>query len=297
MEKEILEKYLKAGKIAAEVCRKTQAMIKPGLKLIDLAEFAEAEIARLGGMPAFPLNISINEIAAHYTPQYNDEKTINEKDIVKIDVGVHVDGYIGDTALTWCAQKNNLVDASKSVLEAAIAVVKPGVTVSEISSAIEAKASELGVGVIVNLTGHTLDRYVFHGAPSIPNVKNSNSHAFAEDGVIAIEPFVLESNGTVKDSSPVEIYRHVMDRPIRLAEARKILELAGDRYHGLPFAKRWVCKEISPMKVQLALNQLESIGAIESYPVLKESRGRPIAQAEHTIIVKDEPIITTRIAE
>ena len=182
------------------------------------------------------------------------------------------------------------------MLEAAIAVIKPGVTISEIGSAIETKAKELGVGVIVNLTGHTLDKFVFHGAPSIPNVKNDNSHAFREDDVIAIEPFVLESNGTVKDSAPVEIYRYVMDRPVRLAEARKIIGLARDKYHGLPFAKRWLAREsISPLKVQMALAQLESIGAIESFPTLKESRGRPIAQAEHTIIVKDKPIVTTRL--
>lgn len=295
MDAEMFEKYQKAGKIAAEVCRNVRAMLKPGVKVLDVAEFAENEIREFGGEPAFPINISANELAAHCTPQFNDEKTIGGKDLVKIDVGVHVDGHIGDTAFTWCSQKNSLIDASEKVLQAAIGVIKPGVTVSEIGSAIESKAKELGVGVIVNLTGHTLDRFVFHGAPSIPNVKNDDWHAFKEDDVIAIEPFVLESNGTVKDSMPVEIYRYVMDRPVRLAEARKIIELARDKYNGLPFAKRWLCKELPPLKVQMALTQLESIGAIESYPALKESRGRPIAQAEHTIIVRDEPVVTTRI--
>ncbi|MBM3304039.1 MAG: type II methionyl aminopeptidase [Candidatus Aenigmarchaeota archaeon] len=298
MDEDILEKYLKAGKIAAEVCSKLRAMLKPGVKLMDVAEFAENEMRKLGGEPAFPINISINDVAAHYTPQFNDEKVIGSRDLVKIDVGVHVDGYIGDTAFTWCAEENKLIGASEKVLDAAIAVIRPGVTVSEIGSAIEAKAKELGVGVIVNLTGHTLDRFVFHGAPSIPNVKNDNKYAFNEDDVIAIEPFVLESNGTVKDSTPVEIYRYVMGRPVRLAEARKILELAAGKYNELPFAKRWLAKEgMSPLKVQMALNQLEQLGAIETYPTLKESRGRPIVQAEHTIIVRDKPIVTTRMAE
>ena len=166
----------------------------------------------------------------------------------------------------------------------------------EIGNAIEKKAKELGVGVIVNLTGHTLDKFVFHGAPSIPNVANDNGHAFEDGDVIAIEPFVLESNGTVRDSAPTEIYRYVMDRPVRLAEARKIIEIARDKYEGLPFAKRWLHKEgIPPLKVQMALSQLEQLGALESYPPLKESRGRPIAQAEHTIIVAEKPVVTTRI--
>jgi methionyl aminopeptidase len=296
MEEKVLENYLKAGKIAAEVCAKLEKMMKPGMKLIELADFAEGEIRKLGGEPAFPLNISVNDIAAHYTPQLNDERVIGANDLVKVDVGVHVDGYIGDTAFTWCHEKNALVDASKKILDAAIAVVRPGVTVSEISAAIDDKAKELGVGLIVNLTGHTLDRFVFHGAPSIPNTRNDNHHAFEEDDVIAIEPFVLESNGTVKDSNPVEIYRLVYPKPIRLAEARKIIEVAGSDYRGLPFAKRWLSRWIPPLKVSMALTQLESIGAIESYPVLKESRGRPIAQAEHTIIVRDKPIVTTRLS-
>jgi len=295
MEKDVLDKYLKAGKIAAEVCAKARTMLKPSIKLLDVAEFTENEIRKLGGEPAFPVNISVNDVAAHYTPQFNDERVIGGSDLVKIDVGVHVDGYIGDTAFTWCAEENKLVGASEKVLDAAIAVIRPDVTISDIGSAIEERAKELGVGVIVNLTGHTLDRFVFHGAPSIPNVKNDNKYAFKKDDVIAIEPFVLESNGTVKDSAPVEIYRYVMDRPVRLAEARKILELAAGRYNELPFAKRWLCKELPPLKVQMALAQLESMGAIESYPTLKESRGRPIAQAEHTIIVAGKPVVTTRI--
>jgi methionyl aminopeptidase len=295
MEKQELEKYIKAGKIASEVCAGLKGMIKPGIKLVELAEFAEGQTIKLGGQPAFPLNISINEVAAHYTPQFNDERMIGEADLVKLDVGVHVGGYIGDTAFSWCSEKNELVEASRKVLEAGMAVVRPGVKVYEIGEAIQNMAGELGVGIIVNLTGHSLGKYVFHGAPSIPNTKNSISHEFKEGDAIAIEPFVLESNGTVKDSTPVEIYRHVVDKPIRLAEARKILETAKLKYHGLPFAKRWLCREMSPIKVSLALNQLESVGAVESFPVLKESRGKPVAQAEHTIIVMEKPIITTKI--
>jgi methionyl aminopeptidase len=296
MEKSVMEKYVRAGRIAAEVCAKTRAMMKPGVKLLDVAEFAESEVARLGGKPAFPINMSVNDVAAHYTPQLNDARVLGGDELVKIDVGVHVDGYIGDTAFTWSAKPSALIEASEKVLEAAIGVIRSGVKVSEIGAAIEDKSKELGVGIIVNLTGHTLDQYVFHGAPSIPNTRNGNSHAFSDGDVVAIEPFVLESNGTVKDSAPTEIYRHVMDRPVRLAEARRILEIAREKYSGLPFAKRWLAKEgMSPLKVQMALSQLEQLGALESFPPLRESRGRPIAQSEHTIIVAEKPVVTTRI--
>jgi methionyl aminopeptidase len=214
---------------------------------------------------------------------------------VKIDIGVHVDGYIGDMAFTYCSEPSKLIECSDKCLEAAIEVLRPGVKVSEISEAIEETAKQSGLGVIVNLTGHTLERFVFHGHPSIPNISNDSDHEFNEGDVIALEPFVTETNSYVKDSGTVEIYRHLADRPVRLQEARDILRLSREEFSSLPFAKRWL-SGISPLKLSLALRQLEQSGALESYPVLKETRGMPVAQSEHTIIIMDKPIVTTRLS-
>ena len=296
MDKEALEKYQKAGRICAEVRHELEGMLKPGAKLLAIAEEIEKKIHAKGGKPAFPVNISVNEVVAHYTPSFNDERTIAPKDLVKIDIGVHVDGYIGDMAFTYCSEPNALVKCSEQCVQAAIDIIKPGVTVSDISKAIEACYKEQGLGIIVNLTGHTLERFVFHGSPSIPNVSNNSGHKFKDGDVIALEPFVTETSGFVKDSGIVEIYRYMRDRPVRLPEARSILALARDDYHELPFAKRWILKAHSPIKVSLALRQLEESGAIETYPVLREIEGKRVAQTEHTIIVKDEPIVTTRLA-
>lgn len=297
MEKEILEKYRKAGRIAAEVRQEIEKKIRPGLKLLDLAGMIEALIEQKGGKPAFPVNISLNEIAAHYTPAVADIRVIEPGDLVKIDVGAHIDGYIGDLAFTCCSEKSPLIDCAWKVLENAVKIIKPGVSVAEISEVIENTVKGEGLGLIVNLTGHTLDKYVFHGTPSIPNVKNDSEHKFKEGDVIALEPFITETNGFVKESGITEIYRYLMDRPVRLTEARKILALARDEYHQLPFAKRWLYRKISPVKVSLALRQLEAVGALETYPVLKEAENKRIAQAEHTIIVAEKPIVTTMLVE
>jgi methionyl aminopeptidase len=297
MDKEILGKYEKAGRITAETASLALKKAKPGLKILELAEFIEDEIRKRGGKPAFPVNISINDIAAHYTPTTNDQTEIKPGDLVKIDVGVHVDGYIGDTAVTYCSEKNHLVEASRKVLEASLSSVRPGVAVSEIGATIEKTAESLGTGVIVNLTGHGLDRYVFHGSPTIPNIKNNDTYALQEDDVIAIEPFIAESKGQVRESGIMEIYRYVMDRPVRMPEARQILAMARDTWKGLPFARRWLAKTLSPLKVSLALRQLEQVTAVESYPALREASGRPIAQAEHTVIVKEKPIVTTLLKD
>lgn len=297
MDKEILNKYKKAGKINAEIRQKISHMLKPGLKILDLANKVEGLVEKKGAKPAFPVNISINEVAAHYTPSFADTREIQEGDLVKIDIGTHIDGYIGDMAFTYCSQPNHLIKASEKVLEKAIKIIKPGVSISEIGTIIEETAKTQGVGVIVNLTGHTLDKYVFHGPPSILNVKNNLDHKFKEWDVIALEPFITETNGQVKNSGTVEIYRYLMDRPVRLMEARKILAMARDEYNSLPFAKRWLYKKFSPIKVSLALRQLGAVEALETYPVLKEIESKPIAQSEHTIIVRDKPIITTKLAE
>lgn len=297
MEKEVLDKYKKAGRIVAEVRQNISKMLKPGLKILDLANRVDDLIEKKGAKPAFPVNISINEVAAHYTPSFGDTKEIEEGNLVKIDIGVHIDGYIGDMAFTYCSQPNHLIKASEKVLEKAIKIIKPGVSIAEIGTTIENSAKDQGVGVIVNLTGHTLDKYVFHGPPSILNVKNDLDHRFKEWDVIALEPFITETNGHVKNSGTVEIYRYLMDRPVRLMEARKILAMARDEYHSLPFAKRWLYKKFSPIKVSLALRQLGAVEALETYPVLKEVENKPIAQSEHTIIIRDKPIITTKPVE
>jgi methionyl aminopeptidase len=297
MEKEVLEKYKKAGRIVAEARQEISKVLKPGMKILEIAERIEESIAKKGGKPAFPVNISINEVAAHYTPSFRDEKEIGEGDLVKIDIGAHVDGYIGDMAFSYCSRPSRLIRASGRVLKDAIRAIRPGISLAEIGEAIEDSAKRQGVGVIVNLTGHTLDRYVFHGPPSILNVRNDLQHRFSEGDVIALEPFITETNGYVKNSGTVEIYRHLMDRPVRLTEAREILAMARDEFHSLPFAKRWLYRKFSPIKVALALRQLRMVEALEEYPVLKEIEGKPIAQSEHTIIVREKPIITTRLEE
>jgi len=297
MEKEVLDKYLKAGRICATVRKEALRAMKPGVKVLGIAELIEGRISKLGGKPAFPVNVSINDIAAHYTPCFNDATEIKDSDLVKIDVGVHVDGYIGDMAFTYCSAKNDLVKANEKILQAGIKAIRPGILVSDLGSIIEDAAKAEGVGLIVNLTGHGLDRYVFHGQPTIPNVRNVMDVAIEEGSVIALEPFACRTNGMIKESGVTEIYRFLQRRPVRLPEARKILDLAENEYHGLPFAKRWLAKRFSPVKVAMSLRQLDQAMALESYPILREVEGKPCSQAEHTIIVKEKPIVTTSSEE
>ena len=295
MDSAVLEKYRKAGEISARVKKEVMERIKPGMRILELAEFIEKRILELGGKPAFPVNIGINDITAHYTPKFDDQTAIKPGDVVKIDHGVHVDGWVADMAYTYCSERNDMVKTVERALEAGIRAVRPGVKISEVSNAIYSEVESSGFGVIVNLTGHGLDQYVIHGPPSIPNVRNDSGIELREGDVIALEPFVCETNGYVKESEPTEIFSFLQPRPVRLPEARKILDLASNEYRGLPFCKRWLVKKgLSPFKISFALRQLEISDAIKSYPVLKERDGKPAAQAEHTIIVGEKSMVITR---
>lgn len=294
MEKEVEENYIKAGKIASKVREYACSLVQPSAFVLDIVEKIEQRVEALGGMPAFPVNISINDIAAHWHPEYNDQTAIKEEDYVKIDVGVHVGGYIGDTAKTVrVAGKDNLIICSEKMLEEMLKIIRPGTTVGDIGEVGENVAKEFGFNPVRNLTGHSLGKYDVHAGLTIPNIKNDSRYQLREDEVIAIEPFCTAGNGFVKDSGKPMILRWIIDRPTRLVEARKILELARTEYERLPFAKRWIQKRFSPLKVELSLKELLSSNALYGYEPLREVSGKPVAQSEHTIIVKEKPIITT----
>ncbi len=288
-----LKKYIEAGKILAEVRRDIWKQIKPGLKILDLANLIENEIIKRGAKISFPVNISIDDQTAHYTPSFDDKREIKENELVKIDIGTHIDGYSADSAMTYCSSKNKLIETANKALEAATKIVKPGLKVSELGSLIEEIVKKEGLGLIVNLTGHGIGQNDFHKEPTIHNVKNNSGYVLQENEVIAIEPFVCEGGGFVKESGTVEIFRYFQDRPVRSSDSREILEYIKSNFGLYPFAKRWLLKKFTPMKVSLALKQLEMAGCIESYPVLKEQSGKKVVQSEYTIIVKDKPIVTT----
>ncbi|TET00887.1 MAG: type II methionyl aminopeptidase, partial [Hadesarchaea archaeon] len=166
---EELEAYRKAGKLVAEVREQARPLVKPDVTLLEIAEAVEELITQKGAKPAFPCNVSVNEIAAHYSPPADDDTTIKEGDMVKVDVGVHVDGYIGDTAFTIATgEKQELVQTVERALEAEIAAIKPGIDVGELGRIVEETATAAGFKPIHNLTGHSLARWNLHAGLTVP---------------------------------------------------------------------------------------------------------------------------------
>ena len=278
----MIEKYIEAGKILRQVKEEAVKLIKPGVKLLEVAEFVENRIKELGAEPAFPCNISINSDAAHFTPKANDEREFKEEDVVKLDIGAHVDGYIADTAVTVDLGDNeDLVKAAEEALKNAIEVIHAGVNTAEVSEAIFNTITEFGFKPVINLTGHGLDRYIAHAPPTIYNVKIEKGVELKEGMVIAIEPFVTNGVGKVAERSECEIFSLIAVKSVRMKQARQLMDEILRKYKTLPFAKRWLKAS------DIILAKLVREGVLRAYPVLAEVGKGLVSQAEHTVIVEE----------
>ena len=293
------EKYLQAGRLAGRGREFGRTLVVPGARLLDVATEVEAFVRKEGGAPAFPCCISVNDDAAHDTPGVADARVFRVGDLVKLDVGVQIDGYIGDTATTvevgGGTRFATLIEASVRALDTALSLVKDGLEVREIGAAVEATIKGYGFVPIANLTGHSVDRYHQHAGLSIPNVPTRGSGTLKEGMAVAIEPFATDGAGKVRDAAGGRIFHFVSPRPQRDPLARQALDLIRERHAQLPFAERWIAEAVPEAKVSYAMRILERSGAVRQYPVLHEARDGMVAQTEHTVLVeKMGCTITTR---
>jgi methionyl aminopeptidase len=284
MDADMLEKYRKAGRVLSEVLEEAGPKVQVGVPLLEVAEFVEDSIISRGAKPAFPCNISLDRSAAHYTPSPGDKSVFGEN-MVKLDIGVHVDGYIADAALTVdLSGHEKLTEASQAALEAAIELIAPGVNTRDIGAAIEEAITGYGYKPVGNLTGHGLMRYEAHAEPSIPNRAMEKGVILKDGDVIAIEPFATNGQGRISEAPITEIYGFTANRPVRLPQARELMKEISQRYGTLPFARRWLEGE----RTDFALLQLLRAGAVHRYPVLWEVEGALVSQAEHTVVILED---------
>jgi len=291
MKDEIFDKYRQAGLIAAKILRDGAKEIRIGAPYLDIVESIESRVINEGAALAFPLNLSLNEDAAHDTASTGDTRILAKGDVAKLDLGVQVDGYIADTATTVDLGTNSLlIEASRQALEVAIGRIRPGLLVGDLGMAVQAEIETRGYRPISNLTGHGLDQYVLHRSPTIPNIGIKGGVILEEGMVFAIEPFASTGSGHVTEKTRREIYSRISPKPVRIPAGRAILEQIKDR-RGLPFARRWLTEK----RLDLALAALIRSQVLHVYPVLSDIPGSLVSQAEHTIIVTDDGcIVTTR---
>ena len=289
---ETLEYYRRAGEIASKVRKAVPRIIKPKREILEVCEEIERMVFKLGGKPAFPCNIGINEVTAHFTPLKDSQEVIPEDSIVKVDLGVHLDGYIADTAITIPLDPSYepMVMASEEGLEVAIKNIKPGKKVSEIGHLIEKSILNLGYKPIRNLTGHKIERFSLHCGKAIPNISQMNGSKIEVGEVYAIEPFATFTNasGIVKDNKEAYIFKFNKEKGAKTKNVIDLLQLIKRDFFMLPFTPRWLANYYSTEELKKMFNEIISSKCIVPYYVLVENSNKPVAQAEHTIVVTEE---------
>jgi methionyl aminopeptidase len=291
LDAEKYEKHREAGRILAEVRDEAAGMVEVGRSHLEVAEWAEDEIRDRGAKPAFPVNISVDEEAAHATPAADDDATFGEE-MINLDIGVNVDGWLADTAVTVDLSGNpELAEASEQALEAALDVVEPGVACGDVGAEIEDVIRGYGFNPVVNLSGHGLGHWEQHTEPNIPNRAVKQSASLEVGDVVAIEPFATDGSGKVSEGSEEEIFALEHEGTIRDRAARQVLEQITEEFRTLPFATRWV----DAPRREMALRRLKMQDIVHGYPVLKEEAGNLVSQKEHTLIVTPDGCeVTTR---
>jgi methionyl aminopeptidase len=289
---EDLHKYQHAGKIAKEVREEIRKIVKEGMPIIDICEKVEGLTREKGGKPAFPCNVSINEIAAHYTSPPDDKQTIPEKSIVKVDIGVHVDGYIADTATTVCfnSEFEDMVNTAKEALEKAVELLQPGLSITRFGSEIQKTIKTRGYKPISNLTGHLIKRYIIHAGKSLPNVFNLSTSRIKEGEIYGVEPFVTVTDaiGRVENLREKTIFRFQKNKSIKSKYAKQILSYIKKNFLTLPFTERWLNKFASSSNYKSAFSELLSSKAVMGYPIFIEASRKPVAQAEYSILIEKD---------
>ncbi len=291
----IAEQYRTSGRIVKEVKPVVEAAVKPGASFLEVCDLVRREVESRGGRLAFPTGIGVNQVTAHYAPQEGDESVFADDDLVKVDFGVHVEGYITDTSVTVTLNPefDLLLEATRRALEVAISTAAKETRTAEIGRAIHREAARFGFKTIENLTGHTLDRYVVHAGKSIPNLYMPGMQELKKGDVFAIEPFLTlgRAAGYVVDAPSQTIFSIVARKKTGAPDLDAFAERVWGERKTLPFTPRWYAEEFGKEKLQSMVKGLVAKKVLRAYPTLVEASGNPVAQFEHTMALEDGNLV------
>lgn len=285
------DKWRRAGVVAKEALALARPMIEPGTKVLDIINTVEGHIRANSSGTSFPCNISLNNIAAHYTSPLNDETIIEEGDLVTVDCGSHVDGCIADTAFTIALNPDHeaLVKAAETATKVAIRMMRPGAKLNTIGALIEDTITSAGFQPIKQLTGHQLKEYELHADKQVPCVSGKSEVLVEEGEFYAIETFASTGSGNISDLPNPTIYQLLPVRvPVRFKGSKQFLGIARKEYKEFPFAERWLAERMKHATLKMAIKELRQNGALYGHNILAEEKGEFVSQHEHTIIITEK---------
>ncbi len=293
MNKSYKQNFIRAGELAGQVRSFGKALIKAGASYSEVLHKIRHKIFELGAIPAFPPQIALNEVAAHFLLRPNEDIVFSDQ-VVKLDVGVCYQGAIGDCAVTidLSGKHQKLVDAAEAALLQAEQIVKVGLPIREIGRVIEETIKSHGFRSIKNLSGHGLGPYKIHTSPTIPNYDDYSKGVIKPGMTFAIEPFATDGSGLIYEEGGAAIFSLLSTRTPRSETARLLLTKIRT-FNGLPFATHDLLDGKTPLlQVELGLAELLKSGSIAGYGPLIEEKGGLVAQAENSVLVDEDGQVT-----
>lgn len=287
---EHLEDWRSAGRIAAEALEFGRELIKPGARAVEVADKIEQKIRDLGAVPAFPVILSCNHVAAHWAPDPNDPLILQDQ-LVKLDMGAAVNGAIGDCAVTidLSGTWSELSKASRNAVDNLTKEVHPGMEFWTMGKIIQETIESFGYKPIRNLSGHGIMPFTIHTWPTIPNVDNGDKTKLQTGMVFASEPFATNGQGMVNEAEECNIFGYLKRRPIRSPITRSLVPDV-EAFQGLPFTSRWLTKKHPLFKVNFALREMVQTEMIRAYPPLVEAGKGLVSQHERTFFVGEDKV-------
>jgi len=293
---DVWDKWKRAGVVARDALALARPMIEPGVKVLDIINAVENYIRENSSGTSFPCNVSLNNIAAHYTSPLNDETEIQEGDLVTVDCGSHIDGCIADTAFTIALNPDHadLVKAAEDATNVAVKMMRPGAKLNTIGALIEDTITNAGFKPIKQLTGHQLKEYELHGEKQVPCVSGKSEVLVEEGEAYAIETFASTGSGNITDLPNPTIYQLLPIRvPLRFSGSKQFLGIARKEYREFPFAERWLAERMKHATLKMAIKELRQNGALFAHHILAEEKGEFVSQHEHTVIITDRGHVQT----
>jgi len=308
--------FIKSSKVHKDVMSDLieNNIVKPGNSINYIVNYIESSIKNkikydkdkpLQSGCGFPANVSVNEIVAHYTSSTNNNDYILQKDdIVKVDFGVHSQGYITDSAQTFHfnSKYDEFIQASKDATNYAIRLCGIDVNLGDLGKDIEeyVKSKEVYIGeklyplyTLKDLTGHNIGQYVIHKSKALPNTAIHYPLRMEEGEVYAIEPFVSTCAESYYNN-PTNLFminKNYVDYVCLLNDKElKLFNQIFEKYFMLCFCDRWLmneCKEYNSKLFKMLINK----NLIEEYKTIYVPINNYVSQFEHNIYIKNNGII------
>lgn len=257
---------IQAGAFAKEALLFGKSLIQKGASYNNIIQMVHQKILQLGAKPAFPPQIALDHVAAHFLVNPGEDIILSNQ-VVKLDVGVSFHGAIGDCATTvdLSGTHQKLIDAAEACLSAALNEIKVGQKIRNLGAVIEKTAASFGYSSVKNLSGHGLASYKIHTPPSFPNYDDGSQGVIRLGMTFAIEPFVTTGQGIVVESGEATIFS-MIGKPKGIIREPLVDKIKA--FKGLPFAIHDLVDASNPVSlVKESIQRLLRDGTIEGYPL------------------------------